>query len=287
MHRAHRQFDGGRVWRRWRRGRPGVECVGSHMASVIGWRRMPGSAPPSMVDRSFIRPGRKAPPACVIRAPVVGYRLSDQGPFLRRLGTRHATPQREGHPGESSAGGAVRGSLEGRPRQGLGRDWHPHIPPGPRRWASASRYRAPPREAGATETHAKAIHTLTVIYVRRHATGISNTFEVLSEPSRRCILDLLLARERPVGDLVDAMGVSQPAVSKHLRVLRQAGLVEFRADAQRRVYRVRTEPLHDVDAWLAPYRERWASTLDALGEHLASTAGRGQTTAPVDPDEWS
>jgi DNA-binding transcriptional ArsR family regulator len=116
---------------------------------------------------------------------------------------------------------------------------------------------------------------------------MSSTFEVLSEPTRRCILDLLLARERPVGDLVDAMGVSQPAVSKHLRVLRQAGLVEFRTDAQRRVYRVRTEPLHDVDTWLAPYRERWASSLDALGEHLASTATRRQTTAQVDADDRS
>ncbi len=116
---------------------------------------------------------------------------------------------------------------------------------------------------------------------------MSSTFEVLSEPNRRCILDLLLARERPVGDLVDAMGLSQPAVSKHLRVLRQAGLVEFRTDAQRRVYRVRTEPLQDVDAWLAPYRQRWASSLDALGEHLASTAAHGQTTARVDTDEGS
>lgn len=90
-----------------------------------------------------------------------------------------------------------------------------------------------------------------------------------------------------MGDLVDAMGMSQPAVSKHLRVLRQAGLVEFRTDAQRRVYRVRTEPLHDVDAWLEPYRQRWASSLDALGEHLASTGARGQTTAHVDTDERS
>ncbi len=114
---------------------------------------------------------------------------------------------------------------------------------------------------------------------------MSSTFEVLSEPNRRRILDLLLARERPVGDLVDAMGVSQPAVSKHLRVLRQAGLVECRTDAQRRVYRVRTEPLHDVDAWLAPYRAGWAARLDALGEHLASTAPRQPAWVHVDIDE--
>ena len=97
-----------------------------------------------------------------------------------------------------------------------------------------------------------------------------STFEVVSEPNRRWILDLLLARERPVGDLVEAMGASQPAVSKHLRVLRQAGLVEFRTDAQRRVYRVRPEPLRDVDRWLSPYRALWASRLDALEEHLTT-----------------
>ena len=97
---------------------------------------------------------------------------------------------------------------------------------------------------------------------------MATTFEVLSEPNRRLILDLLLVQECPVGTLVEAMGVSQPSVSKHLRVLRRAGLVECRTDAQRRVYRVRTEPLRDVDEWLAPYRARWASHLDALEEHL-------------------
>jgi DNA-binding transcriptional ArsR family regulator len=107
----------------------------------------------------------------------------------------------------------------------------------------------------------------------------TTTFEVLSEPNRRRILDLLLAQERSVGELVDALGASQPAVSKHLRVLRQAGLVEFRTDAQRRVYRVRTEPLRDVDEWLRPYRELWASRLDALGEHLASTGQGGAVRA--------
>ena len=95
-------------------------------------------------------------------------------------------------------------------------------------------------------------------------------FEVIAEPNRRRILDLLLEAERPVGDLVAALAVSQPAVSKHLRVLRDAGLVESRVEAQRRVYRVRIEPLHDVDAWLAPYRERWTRALDDLERHLDS-----------------
>ncbi len=93
-------------------------------------------------------------------------------------------------------------------------------------------------------------------------------FDVLAEPNRRRILDLLREQERPVGDLVDALRVSQPAVSKHLRVLRQAGLVEARVDAQRRLYRLRPEPLREVDEWLGPYRALWAASLDALERHL-------------------
>jgi DNA-binding transcriptional ArsR family regulator len=94
------------------------------------------------------------------------------------------------------------------------------------------------------------------------------TFEILAEPNRRQILDLLRVADRPVGDLVEAMTVSQPAVSKHLRVLRQAGLVEVRTDGQRRIYRLRPEPLRAVDEWLRPYRAMWASRLDALEDHL-------------------
>ncbi len=93
-------------------------------------------------------------------------------------------------------------------------------------------------------------------------------FEVLAEPNRRRILDLLLIEERPVGGLVDALAVSQPAVSKHLRILREAGLVEARTEAQRRIYRVRADPLQAIDAWLAPYRERWTASLDDLERHL-------------------
>jgi DNA-binding transcriptional ArsR family regulator len=93
-------------------------------------------------------------------------------------------------------------------------------------------------------------------------------FDVLAEPNRRRILDLLREEERPVGGLVAALDVSQPAVSKHLRVLREAGLVEVRSDAQRRIYRVRAEPLRDVDAWLEPYRREWTRRLDDLERHL-------------------
>ena len=91
---------------------------------------------------------------------------------------------------------------------------------------------------------------------------------MLAEPNRRRILDLLRERERAVGELVEVLALSQPGISKHLRVLREVGFVESRVDAQRRVYRVRTEPLREIDAWLAPYREMWGASLDALEEHL-------------------
>jgi len=97
---------------------------------------------------------------------------------------------------------------------------------------------------------------------------MESAFEVLAEPRRRAILDLLRAGERPVGELVEKLSLSQPAVSKHLKVLREAGLVEVRRDAQRRWYRLRLEPLAEVDAWLAPYRALWESSLDALERHL-------------------
>ncbi len=97
---------------------------------------------------------------------------------------------------------------------------------------------------------------------------MTSTFEVLGEESRRRILDLLRVGERPVGDFVGLLSLSQPAVSKHLKVLRDAGLVESRTDAQRRIYRARAEPLREVDEWLAPYRRQWASHLNALERHL-------------------
>jgi len=99
---------------------------------------------------------------------------------------------------------------------------------------------------------------------------MASTLEVLAEPNRRRILDLLLAGERPVGSLVEETELSQPSVSKHLRVLREAGLVEVRSEAQRRMYRLRADPLRSLDEWLAPYRRLWASRLDALEEHLAT-----------------
>jgi DNA-binding transcriptional ArsR family regulator len=98
--------------------------------------------------------------------------------------------------------------------------------------------------------------------------AMASTFEVLAEPNRRRILDLLLARERAVGELAEVAALSQPSVSKHLRVLREAELVDVRIDAQRRIYRVRAEPLRAVEQWLEPYRRLWATRLDALEQHL-------------------
>lgn len=97
---------------------------------------------------------------------------------------------------------------------------------------------------------------------------MTTTFEILAEPTRRRILDELRRRERPVNDLVEILGISQPGVSRHLRVLREAGLVEVRRDAQRRLYRLRPEPLQEIDAWLEPYRQFWNARLDALEAHL-------------------
>ena len=99
------------------------------------------------------------------------------------------------------------------------------------------------------------------------------TFDVLAEPVRRRILDDVRDEERSVGELVERLRISQPGVSKHLRVLREAGLVEVRRDAQRRLYRVRPEPLAEVDAWLAPYRRLWAGRLDALERSLDDDGG--------------
>jgi DNA-binding transcriptional ArsR family regulator len=93
-------------------------------------------------------------------------------------------------------------------------------------------------------------------------------FEVVAEPHRRRILDLLRDGERPVTELVEHTNQSQPAVSKHLRVLRQAGLVQSRVDAQRRLYRLQPQPLGEIDAWLAPYRALWSQSLDRLEQHL-------------------
>ena len=93
-------------------------------------------------------------------------------------------------------------------------------------------------------------------------------FEVIAEPNRRAILSLLISSQQSVGEIERQLRMPQPAVSKHLRVLREAGFVESTVDAQRRLYRLRPEPLQEVDAWLAPFRRFWSAHVDALERHL-------------------
>ncbi len=106
-----------------------------------------------------------------------------------------------------------------------------------------------------------------------YAMQATDTFEVLGEPTRRRIVELLAGGERPVGDLVVELGLSQPGVSRHLRVLRDSGFVTVRAEAQRRYYGLRGEPLREIDEWVSHYRRLWAASLDSLERHLEETEG--------------
>ncbi|HWE13080.1 MAG TPA: metalloregulator ArsR/SmtB family transcription factor [Solirubrobacteraceae bacterium] len=101
---------------------------------------------------------------------------------------------------------------------------------------------------------------------------MASTWSALADPRRRAVLRLLLARPRSVGELVGELGLTQPGTSKHLRTLREAGLVRFRTDAQRRVYELDPAPLAELDDWLAPYRRFWEARLDDLGRHLDQTS---------------
>jgi DNA-binding transcriptional ArsR family regulator len=94
------------------------------------------------------------------------------------------------------------------------------------------------------------------------------SFEIIAEPNRRAILSLLVSSEQTVGEIERQLGMTQPTVSKHLRVLRDAGFVESTVDAQRRLYRLKPEPFQEVDAWLAQFRRFWSAHLDALERHL-------------------
>jgi len=115
-----------------------------------------------------------------------------------------------------------------------------------------------------------------IAYLLAMATDLA-VLDVIAEPTRRRILDAVRTGERSVGDLVEQVGMHQPGVSRHLKVLRDAGLVEVRQDAQRRLYRLRPEPLMELDAWLEPYRAEWSARLDRLERHLE------RTSTPIDP----
>ncbi len=107
----------------------------------------------------------------------------------------------------------------------------------------------------------------------------------LSDPTRRAVLDLLRQEPRSVGELVDALQVNQPAASKHLRVLRSAGLVRVQRDAQRRIYSLDPTPFSELESWLAPYRALWNDSLDDLGRHLDATANLATNTLAASKEE--
>ena len=116
--------------------------------------------------------------------------------------------------------------------------------------------------------HSILLYALTSIYTTVHILTVETTFGIIAEPNRRAILSLLASSERSVGEIERRLRMPQPSVSKHLRVLREAGFVEARVEAQRRVYRIRPEPLKEVEAWLAPFRRLWSAHVDALERHL-------------------
>jgi DNA-binding transcriptional ArsR family regulator len=109
---------------------------------------------------------------------------------------------------------------------------------------------------------------LTSIYGSGYIKSVESVFEVIAEPNRRAILGLLASSQQSVGEIERRLRMPQPMVSKHLRVLRDAGFVEATVDAQRRLYRLRPEPLQEIDAWLEPFRRFWSARVDALERHL-------------------
>src|ERR1039457_1054936 len=122
-----------------------------------------------------------------------------------------------------------------------------------------------------TETVAwgpRPLYALTSICSVKYNKRVESVFEIIAEPNRRAILSLLVSSQQSVGEIERQLRIPQPTVSKHLRVLREAGFVESTVDAQRRLYRLKPEPLQEVDAWLAPFRRFWSEHLDALERHL-------------------
>ncbi len=112
------------------------------------------------------------------------------------------------------------------------------------------------------------LYTLTSICHLTYIKRVESVFEIIAEPNRRAILSLLVSSQQSVGEIERQLRMAQPTVSKHLRVLRDAGFVESTVDAQRRLYRLKPEPLQELDAWLAPFRRFWSAHVDALERHL-------------------
>ena len=109
---------------------------------------------------------------------------------------------------------------------------------------------------------------MTRIFHLKYINKVASVFEIIAEPNRRAILSLLVSSQQSVGEIERQLRMPQPTVSKHLRVLRDAGFVESTVDAQRRLYRLRPEPLQEVELWLAPFRRLWSAHVDALERHL-------------------
>jgi DNA-binding transcriptional ArsR family regulator len=117
-------------------------------------------------------------------------------------------------------------------------------------------------------SHARPKYALTRICSLAYTKGMESVFEIIAEPNRRAILSLLVSSEQSVGEIESQLRMTQPTVSKHLRVLREAGFVESTVDAQRRLYRLKPKPFQEVDAWLEQFRRFWSDHVDALERHL-------------------
>ncbi len=113
-----------------------------------------------------------------------------------------------------------------------------------------------------------SLYTLTRICSVEYIQSMASAFAIIAEPNRRAILSLLVSSQQSVGEIERQLRMPQPTVSKHLRVLREAGFVESTVDAQRRLYRLKPDPLQEVAAWLAPFRRFWSAHVDALERHL-------------------
>ena len=139
----------------------------------------------------------------------------------------------------------------------------------------------PKRQAPKGQVASTPLYPLTRIFPITYTPNMASAFAIIAEPNRRAILSLLVSSQQSVGEIERRLRMPQPAVSKHLRVLREAGFVESTVDAQRRLYRLKPKPLQEVDAWLAPFRRLWSAHLDALERHLdrmdQSTPTQGKT----------
>ena len=131
----------------------------------------------------------------------------------------------------------------------------------------ANRHKVP-RRRDAGDLLSLPKYALTRIYYVGYIKSVESVFEIIAEPNRRAILSLLVSSEQSVGEIERQLRMTQPTVSKHLRVLRDAGFVESTVDAQRRLYRLRPEPFREVDSWLAQFRRFWSVHIDALERHL-------------------